>query len=561
MNALSNSATALTKRTLRRSWEFSSPPSSALLPALVAILCVLPLILLEAGMTFHFPAYNAPYGAEGTPIAEAYDALIGSFTHAALLIGAGTVALCTALLSFAHSVTKRDLLSTVLSIALFWSGFVAITQTIWVEGMLYWTTDLNDFIPFNWAISRFFNVLILVLGGALIYYGQEKTWRAPRPKSLLAFFASAGILALGLLLLTSLTDLPQMIYGEELIKRPWDIPALIMLIGGVTVLFPRIHRLYGNYLSYALWLSTLPFIAAQFYLILGSAQIFDDPFNIAYGLNLMAFSILFGGLLGEYMRTSNEEELLLAERERTQLKMMQLDRLSTVGTLAAGVGHEINNPLAFLIANLDFARSELQDLSEQEENLDHPLALTRLRELNEILASADIGAERIRAIVEDLRLLSSFQDTLSEPVNVTRALRVAIRMSQHQLRHRGHLIEELDEVPTIVGNEARLTQVLINLIVNAIHALPERPVEENEIRLRLYSTQSTLIIEVSDNGQGIKAEHLDHIFEPFFTTKPIGQGSGLGLSLSREIIHTLGGKLAVESAEGEGTTFRVELPR
>ena len=176
-------------------------------------------------------------------------------------------------------------------------------------------------------------------------------------------------------------------------------------------------------------------------------------------------------------------------------------------------------------------------------------------------ASAGIGAERIRAIVEDLRLLSSFQDTPSEPISVIRAIRVATRMSQHQLRNRAHLIEEFDDVPTVMGNEARLTQVLINLIVNAIHAMPDRPKTENEVCLRLFSIDDAVAIEVIDNGEGIPEEDLEHIFEPFFTTKPTGQGSGLGLALSRDIIDSFGGTLGVESRIHVGTRFRIELPR
>jgi signal transduction histidine kinase len=542
-------------------WTFTSLPRSLAVPVAIVLACLIPIVLLAMGMPIHFPAYSPRLDTAGSLLTTSYAALGGGFTHSILLASAGSVALCSALLSFAHSATKKDVLSAVIAIALFWSGFTSLGQVLWAEGLLYWAADVTDFIPFTWAISRLFNSIILVTGAGIVYLGRNRSRSAPRPRQLLVLFLIFGALAVAVVWFTAHSNLPQTIYPDGFIKRPWDLPALVLLLFGALVVFPKLHRHVQNLFSYALWLSTLPLIAAQLYLILGSTAIFDDPFNIAYGLNVLAFLVLFAGLIAEYVRTSTEEEHLKEERKQTQMKLIQLDRLSTMGTLAASVGHELNNPLAFLIANLDYGREELEELVVIPENFRDLETLERLKELQDILSSSGVGAERIRTIVNDLRLLSSFQQSNEDTMCVRKALETAIRMSRHELRSRARVIEEIDEIPLIGGNEARLTQVLLNLIVNAAQAMPARAVSQNEIYARGFATNHSVVVEITDNGAGIPPENLELIFDPFFTTKPAGEGSGLGLALSRDIIESMHGRLTVTSTKGKGSTFRIELPR
>jgi len=239
-----------------------------------------------------------------------------------------------------------------------------------------------------------------------------------------------------------------------------------------------------------------------------------------------------------------------AERE-LQRRLTKSDRLAAVGTLAAGTAHEINNPLAFVLANADFMTERLGNL---------PLPPELLAEHREMLADITLGANRIRDVVRDLMSLARDRDTGVTDVDLAETLDRCIAMANPQTRHRAHVITSFGAMQPVRANEGRLFQVFLNLIVNAAQAIPEGAVDKNQIRVTGRSEVGHSIIEISDTGSGIPKDVLDRIFEPFFTTKTLGQGTGLGLSISHGIVNDLGGRIEVESVVGSGTTFRVILP-
>src|SRR5512140_1421020 len=170
-------------------------------------------------------------------------------------------------------------------------------------------------------------------------------------------------------------------------------------------------------------------------------------------------------------------------------------------------------------------------------------------------------AERIRDIVRDLRTFARGNPDTIGPVDVKATLEFSISMATPQLRQRAQLVRKYERASPVMGNESRLGQVFLNLLVNAAQAIPEGKVAQNAVTVALREGgQGWVLVEVSDTGSGIAAENLSRIFEPFFTTKPLGVGTGLGLSVCHGIITGLGGKIEVESALGKGTTFRVRLP-
>ncbi|HYO53115.1 sensor histidine kinase [Archangium sp.] len=243
-----------------------------------------------------------------------------------------------------------------------------------------------------------------------------------------------------------------------------------------------------------------------------------------------------------------------AELEEANAQLLFADRLVTVGQLAAGVGHEINNPLAFILGNLGYVREELARMQEEP-------SPTEREDLLEALAEAQEGAERVRLLMQDLKMLSRADDAVRGPVDMGAVLRSASKMAAHEIRQRARLVMQSDGVPLAHGNAARLCQVFLNLLINAAHAITPGQVERNEIRLvARRGPGSRVIVEVSDTGCGIPSENLERIFRPFFTTKPVGVGSGLGLSVCQRIITMHGGDITVESQPGRGTTFRVSLP-
>jgi PAS domain S-box-containing protein len=237
-----------------------------------------------------------------------------------------------------------------------------------------------------------------------------------------------------------------------------------------------------------------------------------------------------------------------------QKQLIFADRMAAVGTLAAGVAHEINNPLSFVAANVDMAIEEVHAIAG-------PSASGRMKDLEDMLLEARQGATRVTRIVRSLKTFSRIETERSAVIELTPVIDLAINMAQNEVRHRARLVKDYGTVPRVEADDARLGQVFINLLVNAAHAFPEGKMDANEVRVAT-STDSggNAVVEVSDTGSGIPPALLSRIFDPFFTTKPIGVGTGLGLAISNNIVTGMGGVITVESELGRGTTFRVVLP-
>lgn len=251
---------------------------------------------------------------------------------------------------------------------------------------------------------------------------------------------------------------------------------------------------------------------------------------------------------------------LRAEKAKMEEQLLISDRLASVGTLAASVAHEINNPLAALLANLEFVAEDLEALRRESEG--GPVRIASfLRKIEEPLRDARESSERVREIARDLKIFSRSDERVAGAVDVRRVIESSARMARTELRHRARLVLDLsDELPPVRGSEGRLGQVFLNLILNAAQAIPEGRTSSNEIRIVASAGNGRLAIEVRDTGVGIEAETLPRIFEPFYSTKPKGEGTGLGLAICRRIVAGLGGSLEVESEHGKGTVVRLDLP-
>jgi PAS domain S-box-containing protein len=235
------------------------------------------------------------------------------------------------------------------------------------------------------------------------------------------------------------------------------------------------------------------------------------------------------------------------EQKITEERMRLADRMSSLGTLAAGVAHEINNPLAYVIANMEFIAKRLDVL--REEDLVGPISAVR------------VGLERIRRIVQGLKTFSRRDEETIGPVDVVGVIESCVDIAQSQLRHTCRVIRDYTDVPPARGNDARLGQVFLNLLVNASQSFDEHRRDRNEITVRVTEAAERIVVEVRDNGCGIPSVDLPRVFDPFFTSKPIGSGTGLGLSVCHGIVTALGGEITIASSVGEGTTVRVALDR
>ena len=236
-------------------------------------------------------------------------------------------------------------------------------------------------------------------------------------------------------------------------------------------------------------------------------------------------------------------------------RLMQADRLSAIGTLAAAVGHEINNPLAFVQGNLELAIRKLSNLRTAVGGAGTSI----LNEVIEMLGEAGIGVERIGSIVRQLRTFAR-ADERPRSIDVCAVVQSALRMAENQLRYRARLIVELPTLPPVVGQEGPLAQVFLNLLLNALQALGDADGDRNQIRVTGRADGDHVVVSISDTGSGIAPDVLPKIFDPFFTTKQIGEGTGLGLAISQQIIASHRGELRVSSEVGVGTQFDVVLP-
>jgi len=241
----------------------------------------------------------------------------------------------------------------------------------------------------------------------------------------------------------------------------------------------------------------------------------------------------------------------VTERDVLRERMARQSRLVTTGTLAAGIGHEINNPLQYVIGNLDVAIDELRSIAG-------PSPSSRIADIVTALVEARQGSDRIREVVRGLRTFAREEDVLV-PTDVHAAASIARNMAMHELRHRVKLIEDLHPVAAVLADEARLSQILVNLLVNAAQCFTERDPARNLVTLRARQVEAHVVLEVSDNGPGIGAPTLARIFDPFFTTKPVGQGTGLGLAICQSIATSLGTEIECDTQLGVGTTFRIRL--
>lgn len=243
----------------------------------------------------------------------------------------------------------------------------------------------------------------------------------------------------------------------------------------------------------------------------------------------------------------------LTERRRLESRIAHADKLSSLGVLVAGIAHEINNPLTAIQSSLDVLFDELEKTPT--------MSAANRSAWSELTETARGGVRNVARIVRDLRSFSQVREFRQEAFQINEVAYQTLRMIEHRMLGRAQLAHDLGRLPMIIGDRERLSQVLLNLLFNAQAAMPERPPDQNRIRLRTFGTDEEILIEVSDNGIGIPEGNRSRLFNPFFTTRREVGGTGLGLAVSNSIIQQMGGWIEVDSVVGEGSRFIIHLPR
>jgi len=271
---------------------------------------------------------------------------------------------------------------------------------------------------------------------------------------------------------------------------------------------------------------------------------------------------------------TQELEKAYAELKEAQLQIFQQEKMASIGQLAAGVAHEINNPMGFISSNLTTLNKYIDRLAEFIAAGDQLLAgntdaenLSSVRkrlkidyimaDARQLIAESQDGAGRVRRIVQDLKSFSRVDQAECALINLNEALETTINIAWNEIKYVATLDREFGDIPQIKCYPQQLNQVFLNLLVNAAHAIGENM---GSITVRTWSEDESVLVSVTDSGCGMPDEIQQKIFEPFFTTKEVGKGTGLGLSISYDIVRKHGGEIKVESEVGRGTTFIVRLP-
>jgi two-component system NtrC family sensor kinase len=266
----------------------------------------------------------------------------------------------------------------------------------------------------------------------------------------------------------------------------------------------------------------------------------------------------------------------LAALKRSQAKVLHQEKMASIGQLAAGVAHEINNPIGFINSNLSTLGKYLSRLSgflavqseciaagappEQVESVRQQQASLKIdyivKDLEDLVRESLEGAERVRGIVADLKSFSRVDETEFKQADLNECIRSTINIAWNEIKYKATLKKELGEIPQTRCYPQQMNQVFMNLLVNAAHAIEQQGV----ITVRSWEEDGYICVTVADTGQGIPETNLTRIFEPFFTTKEVGKGTGLGLSITYDIVKKHNGEITVRSEPGKGTVFTVRIP-
>lgn len=276
-------------------------------------------------------------------------------------------------------------------------------------------------------------------------------------------------------------------------------------------------------------------------------------------------------------RRKQDEQAL----QEMQAQLLQNDKMASIGQLSAGIAHEINNPMGFINSNLgtlekyvdkfDRYIATLEAAVEQSASPQQQQELTELRktlkleyvlkDIRQLLAESEEGAERVMKIVKDLKTFARSDTEQLGSADLNQCIDSTLTIIWNQIKYVAELVKEYGELPKVTCNVQQINQVLLNLLVNAAHAVEDKGEEElGTVTIRTWADDRNAFVAISDTGCGIAEEIRSRIFDPFFTTKEVGKGTGLGLSISHEIIKKHGGELTMASELGTGTTFTISLP-
>jgi signal transduction histidine kinase len=484
-------------------------------------------------------------------------------------------------------------------------------HTLAANHLIETVADSSNLVAFTWALCRFFNVSIMMLG--VSFFLVVKPTKSLR-KNLIILVSLSGILGLiaywTIKIYSTRQNLPETIFPDALVTRPWDVGPLILFILAGFFLYPRFYRKYPSLFSHGLMLSVIPEIAVQLHMAFGSKALFDHHFNIAHFLKIIAYLVPLVGLISDYIYTNfaleesnqylsleilerqqteaalrvyqyqltqktQELESTLKELQQTQTQLIQTEKMSSLGQLVSGIAHEINNPVNFIYGNLVHVQIAVEDLldiislyqksfpqssieiQEKMEEIDLDFIT---EDTPKMLQSMQEGSRRIRTIVESLRNFSRLDESTIKSVDLQEGIESTLLILTQKI-HGITVIKKYSPLPLVECYPAELNQVWMHLLTNAIDSFAGHQTQQQPtiwIETTVVNSHQ-MGVKIKDNGCGIPENIQPRIFDPFFTTKEVGKGTGLGLAVCYSIIKHHGGTIQVNSTPSEGTELFITL--
>ena len=575
--------------------EPSLKPHGLRLAALLCVLCLLPAVLMSCGIDF-----SSRHDLSGSAIESLVvqpSLLRGSYTHTILEWSAVGAAAFACLLCLSYFVLSDEPSVPVIAIALACAGAMDAFGTLAADHLIVATVDNRELIPFTWALSRLFNSVILLVGlGLLIRHRPAARGRHPRrTKRSVATVCLLGMLFVvlaGVLVVVCAQSgrLPRTMFPASFIKRPYDVvPIAIYLLSAVTV-FPLYYRRRRSIFALAIFLSLIPQIAAQLYMVFGSQELFDGAFNVAHVLKVLGYAVPCLGILAESWQThrdlvlarqrgyTTEQELLgyscqledtrkRVERQAAMLEQRSLDLDAALREVEQGcrakseflanMSHEIRTPMTAILGFIDVLGCEL--------SIDE-----KTTELQEIFGTIQRNGNYLLELIDDILDLSKIESGRLEieriacsPVRLMDDV-VSLMRVRADAKNLSIEVRWDGSIPdTIWTDPTRLRQILINLIGNAIKFTERGSVLVVGGLLQEPGLEPRMQYDVIDTGIGMTRSQMEGLFQPFSqadssTTRKHG-GTGLGLAISKRLAMMLGGMITVESAPAQGSTFTVTI--
>lgn len=500
----------------------------------VLTICALPLVANICGINFGTLHEISNVNNNKDP----YHLLSGAFVHTLLEWTAFCLAIFTALLSLLHFYIKKNAINAIIALSLITAGCMDAFHTLAADHLIQANVASEDFIPFTWALCRVFNALILLVGVGMILVRKDVPFSSRSITFVALLFSFIAYVTIQVC--SSLRVLPQTMYENSVISRPWDIVALVLFIVSAFV-FGKFYQKTRSLFAYTLFLSVIPSFLTQLYMIFGSSNLFDNNFNVAHFLKIVAYAVPCAGLVVDYVQTYKQqmlaEYILIQDKEKLEKHVQNLEpSRKMLEDFTYLTSHELKAPVRAIYNHCSFLADDVSCLSEKQQQ--------RITRIQDVAKNLD---EMIGCISYFSQMDSIYEKR--QIVNLT------FLVEKVTLSHDAQV--HVEDLPQIICCKKLIAQLFSELISNAIKY-------NHSAQKTVYvGFHSPNIFYVQDNGIGIDQAFFEKIFVMFkrLHREKEYSGKGVGLAIAKKIVELHGGKIWVESTLGSGSKFYFTLRR